>query len=124
MFELSTWFVNVEPLEDKHFGESENVSHSFDFFQILDFWQYGLKSTLKTNKNCCRWSDIMAVMLPELTSWEITLENILSMSVLEWLVSLVGCKVYSINELQRMACNFIKKETVVQVGVLWILWDI
>ena len=54
MFELSTWFVNVEPLEDKHFGESENVSLSFDFFQILDFWQYGLKSTLETNKNCCR----------------------------------------------------------------------
>ena len=36
----------------------------------------------------------------EITSWETTLENILSMSVLEWLVSLAGCKIYGINEFE------------------------
>ena len=25
MFEILTWFVNVEPLEDKHSGKSEDV---------------------------------------------------------------------------------------------------
>ena len=39
-------------------------------------------------------------MLPEIASWEVTLENILSMSVFKWLVSLVGCKIYGINEFE------------------------
>ena len=59
---------------------------------MFDFWQDGFESKLGANKNCGRWSDIMAVMLPEIISWEIILMNILSMRVLEWLVSLVGCK--------------------------------
>ena len=59
---------------------------------MFDFWQDGFESKLGTKKNCGRWSDTMAVMLPEIISWEIILTNILSMRVLEWLVSLVGCK--------------------------------
>ena len=26
MFDISTWLVNVDPLEDKHFGKSDDVS--------------------------------------------------------------------------------------------------
>ena len=33
-----------------------------------------------------------AVMLPDIISGEIKLENILSMRVFEWLLILVGCK--------------------------------
>ena len=32
--------------------------------------------------------------------WYITLENVLSVRVLEWLVILVGCKIKGINELE------------------------
>ena len=39
-------------------------------------------------------------MLPESTSWEFILENILSMRVLEWLVYLVGCNIYGIMEFE------------------------
>ena len=60
------------------------------------------KFTLGTNKNYGRWSDIMAVMLAEITSWEIVLENILSIRVLEWLGSLVGCKMYGVNEFEAI----------------------
>ena len=34
------------------------------------------------------------VKLPEIVSGEIRLENLLSMSVLEWEVSRFGCKIY------------------------------
>ena len=47
----------------------------------------------KVSTNC-------GLMLPEITSWEITLENISSMSVLEWLVIVVGCKICGINEFE------------------------
>ena len=39
-------------------------------------------------------------MLPGITSWEIAMENVLSMSVLERLVSLLVCKIYGINEFE------------------------
>ena len=39
-------------------------------------------------------------MLPDIISGEIKLENILSMRVFEWLVILVGCKIYGIKELE------------------------
>ena len=60
------------------------------------------KFTLGTNKNYGRWSDIMAVILPEITSWEIVFGNILSIRVLEWLGSLVGCKMYGVNEFEAI----------------------
>ena len=42
----------------------------------------------------------VAVMLPEIVSWEIILGNILSMRVFEWLVILVGCNKYGLKELK------------------------
>ena len=48
---------------------------------MFDFWQDGFENTLEKNENCGRWLDIVTVMLPEVTSWEIAFENILSMSV-------------------------------------------
>ena len=43
---------------------------------------------------------MVAVKLPDIMSGSITLENILSIRVLEWLVILVGCKIKGINELE------------------------
>ena len=50
--------------------------------------------------NWGRWSKIVAVKLPNITSGSITFENILSIRVFEWLVILVGCKIEGINELE------------------------
>ena len=44
--------------------------------------------------------DIVAVILPDIISGEIKLENILSIRVFAWLVMLVGCKIYGIKELE------------------------
>ena len=41
-----------------------------------------------------------AVKLPDITFGSITVENILSIKVLEWLVILIGCKMKGINELE------------------------
>ena len=43
---------------------------------------------------------MVAVKLPDIVSGPITIENILSMRVLEWLFILVGCKINGINELE------------------------
>ena len=43
---------------------------------------------------------MIAVKLPDIMSGSITLENILSIRVLEWLVILAGCKIKGINELE------------------------
>ena len=43
---------------------------------------------------------MVAVKLPSIMSGSIKFENILSISVLEWLVVLVGCKIKGINELE------------------------
>ena len=66
----------------------------------MDFWHELFESTLGANKNWGRWSDIVTVMLPEITSWEIILENVFSMRVFEWLVILVGCNMYGIKEFE------------------------
>ena len=50
----------------------------------MDFWHEFFESTLGANKDWSRWSDIGVVMLPEMTSWEIIVENILSMKVCIW----------------------------------------
>ena len=47
-----------------------------------------------------RLSDIVAVMLPEINLWETILENLLSMRVFEWLVILIGFKIYDIKEFE------------------------
>ena len=43
---------------------------------------------------------MVAVMLPDIISGDIKLENILSMRVFECSVILVGCKIYGIKELE------------------------
>ena len=58
----------------------------------------GFESTFAANKNWGRWSDMVAVMFSDITSHERTLEKILPMRVLEWLVSFVGCKMYGMLE--------------------------
>ena len=64
----------------------------------MDFLHEAFESTLGANKNWNRWSDIVAVILPEITSWETISGNILSVRVFEWLVILVGCKINGIKE--------------------------
>ena len=68
--------------------------------RIFDLLHKGFESTLGANKNWGRWSDIVAVMCPDIASNESTLETILSMRVLEWLVTLVGCRIYGMVEFE------------------------
>ena len=62
--------------------------------RVFDLLHKGLESTLGVNKNWGRWSDMVAVMFPNTASLESTFEKILPMKVLEWLVRLLGCKVF------------------------------
>ena len=77
----------------------------FKFWPIsfikLELWIEGFDKTIGTNENWGKWSDIVAVMLPE---WKIDtkLENILSMRVFQWQVILAGCKIYGIKELEAI----------------------
>ena len=58
-------------------------------------------------------------MLPEITSWEIILEKILSMRVFEGLVILAGCKIYGIKKFEaRESETKLKSETSI-LGCLW-----
>ena len=43
---------------------------------------------------------MVAVMFLDIVSHESTFEKILSMRVLEWVVSLVGCKIYGMIEFE------------------------
>ena len=47
---------------------------------------------LGTIRNWGRWSEIVAVRFPDIELGKITFVNMLSVSVVEWLVVLVGCK--------------------------------
>ena len=47
---------------------------------------------LGTIRNWGRWSEIVAVRLPDIESDKVIFVNMLSISVFEWLVILVGCK--------------------------------
>ena len=57
----------------------------------------GFESILGANKNWWRWSDMVAVMFPAIVSHERTFKKV-SVRVLEWLVSVVGCKIYGMIE--------------------------
>ena len=59
-----------------------------------------LPNTLGITENWGRWSETVAVKLPDIMSGSITFEYILSIRVLEWLVILVGWKIKGINELE------------------------
>ena len=47
----------------------------------------------------------MEIKLPNIVSGSITFESTLSVSVLEWLVILVGCKIKGISELGAGECK-------------------
>ena len=57
-----------------------------------------LPNILGIIENSGRLSEIAPVKLPDTMSGSITFENILFIRVLEWLVTLVGCKIKGINE--------------------------
>ena len=57
---------------------------------MLDLFDEGLTNTLEAIRNWGRWSDIVAVILPDITSCDVRLQNMLSTGVLEWPVSWVG----------------------------------
>ena len=80
---------------------------------MLALFEGGLLKTFGTIMNWGRWSEIVEVKLPEIASGEIILENILSISVLEWEVSRVDCKIYGTKELEA-------RESRNSVG-LWLL---
>ena len=61
--------------------------------EILDLLPEILLNTLGIIENWDRWSDMVAVKLPDIMSGSITLEKILPIRVLEWLVIPVGCKI-------------------------------
>ena len=56
-----------------------------------------LPNILGIIENWGRWSEIVAVKLPDIMFGSITIENILSIRALEWLVNLVGCKIKGIS---------------------------
>ena len=59
---------------------------------ILDLLPEILPNILGIIENWGRWSEMVAVKLPDIMSGSIKFENILSIRVLEWLVILVGLK--------------------------------
>ena len=65
---------------------------------IFDLLDKGFESTLQANRTWGRWSDMVAVMFWDNAWHESTFEKILSMRVLEWLVSLAGCKIHGMIE--------------------------
>ena len=50
----------------------------------------GLAKVFSETKNCGRWSEMVAVILPQITSFEMTLLKLLSRRVLEWLICRLG----------------------------------
>ena len=66
---------------------------------MFDLLHKGFESTLGANKNWARWLDMVAVMFPDIASHESKFEKI-SLGVLEWIVSLVGCKIYGMIEFE------------------------
>ena len=64
---------------------------------MLVLFAGGLKKISGAIKNWGKWSEIVAVRFPAITSFEIKLEKILSIKVLELLLILVGSKIYGKN---------------------------
>ena len=69
---------------------------------MLDSFHEILLNILKIIANWGRWSEKVAVKLPDIRSKSITFKNRLSIRVLEWLVILVGCKSKGINVLEAI----------------------
>ena len=62
-------------------------------FQDVWFIELRIRKHIGSNKTLGRWSYMVSVMLPDIASRESKFEKILSMRVLECLVSLVYCKI-------------------------------
>ena len=60
----------------------------------MDLLEGELEKILGTIRNWGRWSEIVAVRYPDNKSGEITFVNIVLISVFEWLVIVVICKMY------------------------------
>ena len=67
---------------------------------MLDLLPGILKNILEIIANWGRWPEMVAVKLSNLVSGSISIENILTIRVLEWLVILVGCKIKGISEFE------------------------
>ena len=67
---------------------------------MFELLHRGFESIFGAYKNWGRWSDMVAIMFPDIASHESTFEKILSMRVLELLVSLVCSKIYGMIELE------------------------
>ena len=70
------------------------------FSKTFELLYEGFQWILGANKNCGRWSEIVAVRFPDIISLESIFQKILSMRVFEWLVSIVGCKINGIIKLE------------------------
>lgn len=57
---------------------------------MLNLLDEGFANTFGAIRNWGRWSDVVAVILPDITLCEVRLQNILSVRALESLVSWVG----------------------------------
>ena len=60
---------------------------------MFSFVDGGLEKISEAIRNWGRWSDIVAVMLPDILFGVITFEQILSIRVLELFLNLVGCTI-------------------------------
>ena len=58
----------------------------------MDLGKEALKKILGATRNCKRWSDIEAVKLTEIILGRAMLEKILSINVLELVVTLLDCR--------------------------------
>ena len=63
-------------------------------FIIIGFRVRGIEKGIRSYKNCGGWSDIEAVKLTGIILGTAMLEKILSINVLELVVTLLGCKIW------------------------------
>ena len=64
----------------------------------MDLFEGRLANTFGTIMIWGRWSEIVAVRLPEIASTAVKFERILSIKVSDWSVILVGCRIDGITE--------------------------
>ena len=67
--------------------------------KVLDLFDEGFANIFGAIRNWGKWSDIFAVTLPDITSCDVRLHNIMSIRILEWPVSGVGWSISAGREL-------------------------
>ena len=73
-----------------------------------------LPSILGMIENWGKWSEMGAVKSPDIITGSMTVEHILSITVLKWQVILVGCKIKVLNDLETRE----SKSSFVSLGLL------